>query len=78
MELMVVELGTREKDYGVSTAAMNVTVQNKLFTKRVSHLVTYESGLSKSQADCLVQRNQRKSLKDIIKVLPSEECLTQH
>ena len=56
---------------------MNMTVGNTLFKMRVSHLVTYEPGPYKRNVDhCLVKRKQRKFLKDI-KVLPSEECITQ-
>ena len=58
--------------------AMNMRVGNTLFMKRVSHLVTYESDPSKTQVDyCLETRKQRKFLKDT-KVLPNEECITQH
>ena len=55
-------------------AAMNMTVGTTLFKKRENHLVTYESGPSKTQVGhCLVglRRNQKKFLKDIT-VLPSE------
>ena len=45
---------------------MNTTVENTLFNKKASHLVIYETGLSKTQVDCyLVRRNKRKLLKDI-------------
>ena len=57
---------------------MNIPVGNTFFKKRVSHLVTHESRPSKTQLDyCLIRRNQRKFLKDM-KVLPSEECITQY
>ena len=47
-------------------ATMNMVLGNTLFKKRVSHLVTYESGISKTQVDyCLVRRNQQKFLKEI-------------
>ena len=50
----------------------------RTFKKRASQLVTYKSGPSKTQLDySLTGRNQRKLLKDI-KVLPREECITQH
>ena len=43
-----------------------MTVGNTLFTKRASHLVSYESGPSKAQVNYrLVRRNQRKFLKDL-------------
>ena len=57
---------------------MNMSVDNTLFKKRASHLVTYESGPSKTHIDYyLVRRNQIRFFKDL-KVLPSEECITQH
>ena len=57
---------------------MNMTLGNTPFKKRAIHLVTYESGPSKTQIDyCLVKRNQRNLLKDI-KFLPNEEYITQH
>ena len=61
---------------------MDMIVANTFFKKRDSHLVTYksgsESGSAKTQVDyCLVRKGQRKLLKDI-KVVPSEECITQH
>ena len=54
-----------------------MTVENTLFKKRLSYLVTHESGQSKIQVYCLLSTNRRKFLKDII-VLLSEECITQH
>ena len=58
--------------------AMSMTVGNKLFKKRASHLATHESGPSKTQVKyCLVRRNQKQFLKDT-KVLHCEECITQH
>ena len=79
MEVMVVELRTSKvKRILEFCAVMNMTVRNTLFKKRVSHLVTYESGISKTWTDySLVRRNQRKFLEDI-KVLPGEECITQY
>ena len=63
---------------------MDMAVGRTLSKKRANHLVTCESGPSKTQFDyCLLRRNQRKFLKDI-KVLPKAECpksylsLTQH
>ena len=47
--------GVRSIEY---CAARNITVGNKLFKKRASHLITYESGPSKTQVDyCLVEVN---------------------
>ena len=52
-------------------AAMNMTVRNKLFKKRASHRVSYESGLSKTQTYVLVRRNQRKLSYVVKSVSPS-------
>ena len=44
---------------------MNMTPGNTLLKMRATHLVTYESGPSKTNVDhCLVRRKQRKFLKD--------------
>lgn len=52
---------------------MNMAVGKTLFRKKVSHLITYDSALSKTQIDyCLVRRGQKKLLKDV-KVLPRKE-----
>ena len=57
-------------------AAMNMKIGNTL--KRASHLITYESGPSKTEVDYyFAWRNKRKFLKDI-KILPIEECITEH
>ena len=53
------------------------TVGNVLFKKMASHLVAYESGLSKFQLDCLLKRSQMMFLK-YAKVLPSDEYINQH
>ena len=51
---------------------MNVTVGNTLFKKKASHQVIYESVLSKPQVDyCLVRRNQRNLLKDMLYLVKS-------
>ena len=43
-----------------SLCTMNLTVAKTIFDKRAIHLVTYESGPSKTLVDyCLVRRNQR-------------------
>lgn len=68
MEVVVIEF----------CAAVNLLVGNITFKKRASHLVTYHCGLLKTQGDYwLVRRDQRKFVKDV-KVLLSEECITQH
>ena len=57
---------------------MNILVGNTLFKNRTSHLVTFESGPSKTQVDFyLARRNQNRFFKDL-KVLPHESCITQH
>ena len=44
----------------------------------MSHLITYQSGNSKSQIDyILVRKRDLKSVKDV-KVIPGEECTPQH
>ena len=59
-------------------AAINTSAGNTLFRKKTSNLLACEPGPSKTQVDyCLIRRNQRKFLKDI-KVLSSEEYITQH
>ena len=59
-------------------AALNMFVGNTCFKKKDSHLVTFESGLARTQIDYfLLRQNQRKYLCDV-KVIPSEECITQH
>ena len=67
-----------EKSIHEFCAAMNITVVNKLFKRRASHWVNYESGPSKTQVGyCLVRRSQRRFWKGI-KILSSDECTTQH
>ena len=65
-EVMVMELGIRKrKRFREFGAATNMTPGNTLFKMRATHLVTYESGSSKTNVDhCLVRRKQRKFLKD--------------
>ena len=58
--------------------ALNMFIGNTYFQKKDSHLVTYESGLAKTQIDYfLLRQSQRKYLCDV-KVVPSEECIVQH
>ena len=57
---------------------MNITVENTLFKKSVSHPDTCESGSLKTQVDCgFVRSNQWKLLK-VRKVLHVEESIIQH
>ena len=57
---------------------MNMTVWYTLFQEKESHLVTYESGPANIQVGyCLVRKDLTKFVTNM-KVLPSEECFTQH
>ena len=64
------------------TIAHNLFVSNSLFTKRESHVITYQSGENQSQITSnyidyiLVKRQNIKLVRDV-KVIPNEECLTQ-
>ena len=69
------EAGDRLLDFAV---AHDLVIGNTLFKKRVSHLITYESGGDSTQVDyILFRRSLRKLIRDV-KVFPGEECLTQH
>ena len=58
--------------------AHNLVVGNSCFTKKDSHLITYQSGGNSSQIDyVLVRKSDLKLVRDI-KVIPGEEVLTQH
>ena len=58
--------------------AHNLVVGNSCFTKKDSHLITYQSGGNSSQIDyVLVRKSDLKLMRDI-KVIPGEEVLTQH
>ena len=58
--------------------AHDLVIGNTLFKKRDSHLITYASGDHVTQVDyILFRRNLRKLIQDV-KVIPGEECLTQH
>ena len=39
---------------------MNLIIGDSIFKKRATHLLTYESGPSKTKVDCLVRRNRKK------------------
>ena len=58
--------------------ANNLFVANTCFMKRESHLVTYNSGGSKSQIDFFLYRKTFKSMVKNVKVIPREECALQH
>ena len=78
MDILEVTQKTMRTRIEVIVKGLRTMKGNTLFKKRVSHLVTYESGPSKTQVGyCLVSRNKRKFLKDMI-ALPSENCISQH
>ena len=56
----------------------NLFVSSTCFMKRESHLVTYNSGGSKSQVDFILYRKTFKSMVKNVKVIPGEECALQH
>ena len=56
----------------------DLIVSNPLFTKRESHLVTYQSGENQSQIDYILVKRQNIKLVRDVKVIPNEECVTQH
>ena len=67
--------GVRLLDFAV---AHDPVIGNTLFKKRNSHLITYASGDHETQVDnILFRRGLRKHIRDV-KVIPGEECLTQH
>ena len=57
-------------------AAHILVVSYSLFTKRESHLVTYQSG--ENQIDYILVKRQNIKLVRDVKTIPSEECVTQH
>ncbi|EDO34761.1 predicted protein, partial [Nematostella vectensis] len=58
--------------------ANNFVICNSFFQKRKSHLVTYESGGASTQVDYILsQKCHFKSVHNV-KVIPNEECATQH
>ena len=67
--------GGRLLDFAV---AHDPVIGNTLFKKRNSHLITYVSGDHETQVDyILFHKGLRKYIRDV-KVIPGEECLTQH
>ena len=67
--------GERVLEFSV---ANNLVVANSWFKKRSEHLVTHQSGLYSTQIDYMLCR--RRLLKYItnVKVIPGEECASQH
>ena len=57
---------------------MIVVASNSLFMKRKSHLVTYQSSENQSQIDYIPVQQQNVKLVCDMKVIPKEECATQH
>ena len=57
--------------------ARNLVVSNLLFTKRESHLVTYQSGEIQSQIDYILIKWQNIKLVRDVKVIPHKDCVTQ-
>ena len=58
--------------------AHNLDVPNSLFIKRESHLPTYQSGKNQSHIDYILVKQQNIKLVRNVKVIPNEECVTQH
>ena len=62
----------------VFAVAHDLVIGNILFTKRNNHLITYASGDHETHVDyILFCKRLRKHIRDV-KVIPGEECLTQH
>ena len=67
--------GGRLLDFAV---AHDLVIGNTLFKKRNSYLITYASGDHETQVDyILFHKGLRKYIRNV-KVIPGEECLTQH
>jgi hypothetical protein len=58
--------------------AYDLIVMNTLFRKRVSHLVTFNSGQHCSQIDCILSRREDRHACLDCKVIPGECVITQH
>ena len=58
--------------------AQNLVASNSLFRKRKSHLLTYQFGENQSQIDYILVKWQNIKLVRDVKVIPNEECVTQH
>ena len=67
--------GERILDFAV---ANDLVIGNTFFVKRDNHLITYQSGNAKTQIDFILLRKKYQKLAKDIKVIPSEECVTQH
>ncbi|MBJ3377361.1 hypothetical protein JGC18_24975 [Salmonella enterica subsp. enterica serovar Typhimurium] len=59
--------------------ALGLVVGNTVFRREEKRLVTYESGGTKSMLDyILLRKADRRRMVRNIKVIPGEECVTQH
>ena len=58
--------------------AMNMMVCNTFYQKRDSRLITYNSGGNQSQIDYIMIKRSDRNLVTDVKVIPGEECATQH
>ena len=67
--------GERILEFGL---ALDMTVCNTMFQKRDSRLITFSSGGSNTQIDYIMMKNKDKRLLRDVKVIPSEEVVTQH
>ena len=67
--------GERVLDFAV---ANKMVVNNTFFKKRQSHLITYESGPHNTQISYILSRKEHLKMVKDVKVIPSEECVTQH
>lgn len=67
--------GERVLDFAV---ANNMVVNNTFFRKRQSHLITYESGPHSTQISYILSRKEHLKMVKDVKVIPGEECVTQH
>ena len=55
----------------------NMKVMNTYFKKRREHLITYKSGNIEMQIEYIYREKEEIKIKSC-KVIPGEECLTQH
>ena len=55
----------------------SLKIWNTMFRKREEHLITYKSGDIRTQIDFVMSRGENVTVFDC-KVIPGEECLTQH
>jgi len=57
---------------------LNLVICNALFMKQESKLVTYEADPAKSTVDSIIVRRGDKAKVHNVKVIPIEECVSQH